>query len=146
MSLEVLTGESKIVVEEAGDRYVFQRTEHGLEYDWEASEVSSLKPSSAVLEAAADAVDVSEPDVFPILVEMSAVDDGNPRERAGILDLPRHDDDLLDVLRYYPGEIRITYQLDYEGRSTHSTEPAYSLKPVKIETNGTTFTPENDAE
>jgi len=142
MSLEVLTSDSKIVVGEYDNRYVFQRTDDGLEYDWEASDAVSLKPSSAVIDAAAEAAGTAPPDIFPIEVTISAVDDGNPREQAGILDLPRQDDDLLDALRYYPGELRITYKLDYSSGNTGPLNTPYSLEPIKIETDGTTFTPD----
>jgi len=72
---------------------------------------------------------------LPTEFTLSATGRGSGREKCGFGDLPRVPE-LADKLRYYPGEVIITYRMDKN----------LDIEPVEIEHNGTIWTPTSETD
>lgn len=136
---EVLTGNGKIVVNTRhADRFVFIEQDDG-NYKWDHEESNTtVFPNSVIESLVEDEIDGRVLDYLPLTFTVHANDDQNTRNLCHNAGLPAEDDELLDLMYYYPGEISITYEL-FENEAGD-----LRVEAQEMEYEGTRFTPETE--
>lgn len=135
---EVLAGEEKIVVKTRdANRFVFTEQNDG-DYKWNHEESDTvIFPDTTIESLVEDEIEGRVLDYLPLTFTAHANDDQITQNLCHYAGLPAEDDELLDLMRYYPGEISITYELSEDETGDLSVEAQ------EMNYEGTRFTPEN---
>lgn len=129
---DIHESEDSVLVTSDVEKYVFDKTEDGLEYNSDKSEPDYF-PNDELLDRLADEVGMNVKDIFPLEFTMYAHDDSNTTEMLFSAGLPTEDHDLIDLFWNYPGEITIHGVIDDE---LHG----YNFTPKYFEYEGKCFT------
>lgn len=129
---DIFESEDSVLVISDTEKYVFEKTENVLEYNSDESDPDYF-PTDEVLDRITNEVGMNVKDIFPLEFTMYAHDDSNTTEMLFSAGLPTEDHDLIDSLRYYPGEITIHGVIDDE---LHG----YNFTPKYFEYEGKCFT------